>query len=206
MKVLIIAPHADDEVLGCGGTLAKYKKLGYSLNLVIVGIRELEDLTKYNPVFSIFDKGFNINVQDEHFYKYKREIIKGLEDAYNQIKPDIIFIPNKDDFNNDHKVVHEACEVVCRRFQEHEPKKILAYEVPSSTTQSFNNNFKCNYYETLSEEDLTFKIQLFNIYEPEKRDIPNPRNERGLLIYASFRGMECNSMYAEGFNLIYQKE
>ena len=81
------------------------------------------------------------------------------------------------------------------------------YEVPSSTTQSFDNNFKCNYYEEVSDGDMAYKLATLYKYEGEIRTYPNPRCVDGIVTYAKFRGMECNSKtwYAEGFNLIYQK-
>ena len=140
------------------------------------------------------------------FFGFKKtNYIKHLENLYNQINPDIVFIPNKDDFNMDHKTVHEVCEILVRRYQDNPPEQILMYEIPSSTTQSFENNFKCNYYVSLSEENLNNKVQTFLVYDNEVRDFPNPRSKDGIVTYALFRGMECNSWYAEGFYLIYQK-
>lgn len=77
------------------------------------------------------------------------------------------------------------------------------YEIPSSTTQSFQNNFHCNWYESLTREQLDFKIKTFNKYESEVREYPNPRSSDGIESYAKFRGMECNNEFAEGFNVLY---
>lgn len=203
MNVLVIAPHADDEVLGVGGTIHKYKEAGHNLYLIICSKREHDE--DYTKAYVNFKQVIHIELPDEHLYKFKVELIKNIETHYNNIKPDIVFIPNKDDFNTDHQTVYEICNVICRRFQGHDPKKVLMYEVPSSTTQSFDNNFKCNYYEKLSLDNLENKIKIFHIYKKEVREVPNPRSAGGLNVYALFRGMECNAMYAEGFNLIYQK-
>lgn len=202
-KVLVIAPHADDEILGCGGTINKLKTKNYEINLIICSHRLNDDDVKIAKTTSNYKNFYHLNYKDENLNTHL--LIKSLEKIYEEIKPDIIFIPNKDDFNTDHQAVYKACEVVLRRYQKHQPKQIIMYEVPSSTTQSFNNNFKCNYYIELSDEDLKFKIDNFNIYDYEQRLEPNPRNENGLITYAKFRGMECNSKYAEGFNLIYSK-
>ncbi len=104
-----------------------------------------------------------------------------------------------------HKTIYEVCEVVLRRYQKYSPDKILMYEIPSSTTQSFDNNFKCNYYEELSSADINSKINRFLEYKNEVREFPNPRSKNGIMVYGMFRGMECYAKYAEGFNLIYQK-
>jgi len=203
MNVLVIAPHADDEVLGVGGTVHKYKEAGHKIYLVVCSKRAHD--IDYSHAHGNFEKVLNIELPDEHLYKFKNELIKNIEVFYNDIKPDVVFIPNKDDFNMDHKTVYEVCEVLCRRFQQHQPRKVLMYEIPSSTTQSFNNNFHCNYYETLSEDNLNNKIGIFYQYKSEIRNEPNPRNSKGIMAYALFRGMECNNGLAEGFKLIYQK-
>ena len=201
-KILVIAPHADDEILGCGGTINKLKRLGHEVHLIICSKRE-QDISEYEDIWNYSNSYHDLQFLDEHLNR--KYLLKEIEVIYNKIKPDIVYIPNKDDFNHDHKEVYKACEVVLRRYQEHQPEKILMYEVPSSTTQSFKNNFKCNYYETLGQDDLEFKINNFLKYKNEIRDWPNPRNARGITVYAQFRGMECNAPLAEGFNLIYQK-
>ena len=202
-KVLIIAPHGDDEVLGVGGTAHKFKKLGYEIYLIVCSKRTTDK--DYSNAYGNYTKVGILSFEDEKLHENKWKLIKHLENLYNQINPDIVFIPNKDDFNMDHKTVHEVCEILVRRYQDNPPEQILMYEIPSSTTQSFENNFKCNYYMSLSEENLNNKVQTFLVYDNEVRDYPNPRSKDGIVTYALFRGMECNSWYAEGFYLIYQK-
>ena len=202
MSVLIIAPHADDEVLGCGGSISKLKRDNEDIHLIVCSQRK-QDLATYQEVYDQFTSCNLLPFEDEKINSYY--LLKSIEKIYNELKPDTIYIPNKNDFNLDHKEVYKACEEVLRRYQEHQPKRILMYETPSSTTQSFHNNFKCNYYEKIDEIDLQFKINNFKIYKNELREYPNPRSVEGITTYAKFRGMECNTKYAEGFNLIYQK-
>ena len=202
MSTLFIAPHADDEILGCGATISKLKRDEEDIHLIICSQRK-QDLVIYQEVYDQFTSYNLLPFEDEKLNSYY--LLKSIEKIYNKLKPKTIYIPNKDDFNLDHKEVYKACEVVLRRFQKHQPMKILMYETPSSTTQSFNNNFKCNYYEEIDEIDLKYKVNTFKKYKNELRQYPNPRSTEGILTYAKFRGMECNSLYAEGFNLIYQK-
>ena len=204
-RVLIVAPHADDEVLGVGGTVEKLKNT-HEFGLIVCGTRERDDAKTINNAVSHYDHVRLVPYyKDEYYHANFRSIIKEIERMYIKFKPSIVYIPNKDDFNNDHTCVHKACEIAFRRFQDHQPKRILMYEVPSSTTQSFNNNFHCNYYETLTKQHVRDKITKLMMYEDEVREYPNPRSRQGLETYARFRGMECNSEYAEGFRLMYQK-
>ena len=203
-KILIIAPHADDEVLGIGGTVNKFLKEGCQVHLIICAAR-YNDLPEYNKAVKHYSSVTNLQYNDESLNNIKNYLLKAIEKIYCKVSPDIIFIPNKDDFNLDHRAVNEVCEIVVRRYQDTPPRQVLMYEIPSSTTQSFNNNFKCNYYISLLEDEVKLKIEQFLYYKNEVRKFPNPRSPEGLLTYAKFRGMECNSEYAEGFNLIYQK-
>lgn len=205
MSTLIIAPHADDELLGVGGTAHKYIDAGDEVHVIICGVRKNDDDTQIAKATNWFTSVHILPFEDESYNIVKNKLLKNIENIYNNLKPNIVFIPNKDDFNMDHKAVYEICEVVLRRYQEHSPDKILIYEIPSSTTQSFNNNFKCNYYEKLTLTNLNYKIKRFCEYKNEVREFPNPRSYTGIKTYAMFRGMECNTPYAEGFNLIYQK-
>lgn len=202
--LLVIAPHADDEVLGVGGTVNRFLREGNKVHLIICSKRK-NDLPEYVDAVRHYSSIHELKFSDESLSGIRQHLLKSLERVYKQINPDVVFIPNKDDFNFDHKTVYEVCEIVTRRYQDTPPEMVLSYEIPSSTTQSFNNNFKCNYYVPLSRDDLTKKIGTFTYYKNELREYPNPRSSEGLLTYAKFRGMECNSEYAEGFKLIYQK-
>lgn len=203
-NILVIAPHADDEVLGVGGTVDKLLSDGKKVHLIVCS-RRVNDLPEYTEATEHYTSVCYMNYVDESLELVKNHLLKNIERVYNEIKPDTIFIPNKDDFNLDHKAVHEVCEIVVRRFQETSPTQVLMYEVPSSTTQSFNNNFNCNYYVKLSRKNVIAKLALFKKYKNEIREFPNPRSNKGLETYANFRGMECNENFAEGFNLIYKK-
>ena len=205
INYLIIAPHADDELLGVGGTAHKYLNAGDEVHVIICGVRKIDDSIQIEKATKDFTSVHILPFEDQSYNIVKNKLLRSVEDIYINLKPNIVFIPNKDDFNMDHKAVHEVCEVVLRRYQKHSPDKILMYEIPSSTTQSFNNNFKCNYYEELSLANINYKIKRFGEYKYEVREFPNPRSENGIKTYAMFRGMECNTKYAEGFNLIYQK-
>jgi LmbE family N-acetylglucosaminyl deacetylase len=207
-RVLVIAPHADDEVLGVGGTIQKYIEKKYEVNVIICCKRKVDNNIDYINCLNILKvkKIFHLNMKDEILNEYKNELLKKLEDLYCKIKPNIIYIPNKNDLNQDHKTVFDVCDVVLRRYQPNPPEMIFSYEIPSSTTQSFKNNFKINWYESISKKQLNKKIKAFYQYKNEIRKYPNPRNDKGIKTYAKFRGMECNSKYSEAFNLIYSKK
>ena len=205
MKILVIAPHADDEVLGVGGTVNKHLDNGHEVFLLICGIRTHDNLSNTQKATSHYTKAYTLSYKDEHYYESFDKMLKSVEKVYNNVRPEAVYIPNKTDFNRDHRCVYEICEIVCRRYQKYPPSRVLMYETPSSTTQSFDNNFKCNHYEVLTKQDITNKISKLLLYENEVREFPNPRSGKGLLVQSNQRGMECGVEYAEGFNIIYNK-
>ena len=203
-KALVIAPHADDEVLGVGGTMFKLQRTpGWKTYVIVCGKREHDVNEQFLQATENYPESYLLPYTDESYYEVFNPMLKNIESVYNKIQPDVVYIPNKHDFNRDHRCVYEICEIVCRRFQEHAPTSVYMYETPSSTTQSFNNNFKCNYYEQLTSKHVKHKINTLSIYDKELRDYPHPRSKIGISTYARFRGMECNSAYAEGFNILY---
>ena len=205
MTHLVIAPHADDQALGVGGTVEKLLERGDLVHLIICGLRE-SDLVDHIKLATVkYTTSHQLPFQDESYYDSFDRILKSIESIYHNTKPDSVFIPNNSDFNRDHRCVHEICEIVCRRYQPDPPGRVMMYEIPSSTTQSFDNNFKCNYYESLCESHIKYKIDNFLKYENEIREYPNPRSSLGIEVYARFRGMECGSEFAEGYHIIYSK-
>ena len=210
-KILIIAPHADDEVLGCGGMISKCNDTCHIQVLVIANRSDSNNKNLKNEQILQSKK-----IQDEHhihynFFDYKdelidtipiTEIIKKIELLNSAFLPDYVFIPNIGDINNDHKVIHNACLIAFRKIQKNQPKKLISYEVPSSTTQG--EPFHPNLYIELSEKNVDDKIKMLYVYSDELRPEPNPRNARGITVYSEFRGMECNKQYAEAFKVIYE--
>ena len=200
-SVLVIAPHADDEVLGVGGTLHKHVNQHDDVNVVIVSDRtklkikqrnqskEVRDTIKYNKVF-------HLGLEDEHLHENIKSVISGLERVYAKVKPDIVYTCTNEELNLDHLAVYEASTIVCRTHQEHPPKMVLLYEVLEAS-------FTPNYYSILSWFYVMRKQMVMKIYTDEVREDVHPRSPHGIDILAKKRGIECGSEYAEGFKLYY---
>ena len=203
MKILIIAPHADDEVLGTGGAIQWHKEREDAVFVNVVANRvlghKIDDIytaqtkksaQKVKELLGI-EKYFFCGLRDEHLDESLIKCIIAIEDVVTTVKPDIAYIPNENDSNQDHRAVYQACRVACRNID-----KILVYEVPSSTI-----HFAPNLYIELTEELLNNKIKAMSYYETETREYPNPRSEEGFKTFAKMRGMECNRKLAEAFIL-----
>lgn len=205
-KVLIIAPHPDDEVLGCGGVIQYYKNKGDKVYVHIVANRVynhaknkeyLKDLEKsINSVASFLDIDdiCYSGLCDEQLDRLLIDVIVPLEEYINKVQPDVVFLPNEYDTDQDHRAVSQACKVACRSI----PLQYV-YEVfgPSK-------GFVPNHYVCLNEEMVKKKIEALKLYSSEMREYPHPRSEKALYVLSEFRGIEINTPFAEGFRVIKQ--
>lgn len=216
MKVIVIAPHMDDEVLGCGGTIVRHVNSGHHVTVCVVANRAYNH--KYEPEFieeqkasckkaqeilSYQDLVF-LDLPDEQLDRAQIDIITPLERIVSQCKPDIVYLPHRGDLNQDHRAVFEAVRVVCRPFAQNFHTVLRVYEVPSSTDQVPGVNewpFLPNYFVNI-EHSLDRKIKAMESYFKEIREFPHPRSSKGLRIYAQKRGMEVGMPAAEAFMIL----
>ena len=219
MNVLIIAPHMDDEVLGCGGTIARHVDKGDSVYVCFIAHRiynhkfdkarneiEKQHAARAKKILGYKDSVF-FELQDERLDASVQDIIILLEKYVNDVRPNIVYIPFIGDNNQDHRAVFDAARVVLRPAATSFVNRIYMYEVPSSTDQSpplADNTFLPNYYVDIAKY-IDKKIKTFRCYETEKREYPHPRSEKALKILAQKRGIEIGFEYAETFMILREK-
>lgn len=215
-KILIVAAHPDDEVLGAGGTILKHAKSGDEINILILGdgesSRELgADITKREKQCREVAKKLGAkNVYLERFPDNAfdsislLEITKKVELMIDQLRPDTIYTHHAYDLNIDHRLTFQAVLTACRPQPGFFVKKILTFEILSSTewqVKDGNNIFCPNEYNNI-EDFIDKKIEALKIYKDELRDYPHPRSIEGVKILASFRGLEVGLKSAEAFQIV----
>lgn len=218
-KVLIVAPHMDDEVLGCGGAIARHVKEGDVVFVCFIAHRiynhkfdkKKNDLQKEHSLRAKRSLGYReavfFDLSDEKLDTCIQKIIIPLENYVLKVKPDIVYCPFQEDNNQDHRAVFQAARVALRPAVTAFIKQINMYEVPSSTEQSpplLKNAFLPNYYIDIRKY-INKKIAAFRCYEIEKRNYPHPRSEMALKILAQKRGIEIGFEFAEAFMKIRDK-
>jgi len=217
-KILIIAPHADDEILGCGGTISKYCKMGIQVYISILtnaylGAPEFfskkqiknirQESISANKILKVKNLTFNelpAPALDQYpIYKIANLILGTI----NKIKPDTIFIPSEKDIHIDHKIINHAAMVALRPINKHIVNRILAYETLSEThwSDNTNNSFAPNYFEKLSIQNIESKKKSFLRYKSQVKNFPHPRSLKGIEVLANFRGMNIGTKYAESFEI-----
>jgi len=218
-KVLIIAAHMDDEVLGCGGIICKHKYSGDNVTVIFVAHRvynhsfskgnyevQKNHVLKAKKILG-YDKAVFLNLNDERLDACLQDIIIPLEKHVKATKPDIVYLPFRQDNNQDHRAVFDASRVALRSAVTPFIKEINMYEVSSSTEQSpplIETAFLPNFYVNISRF-INKKIKGLACYETENRLYPHPRSEKALKALAQKRGTEIGYNYAEAFVSIRRK-
>ena len=213
MKILIIAPHMDDETLGCGGTIIRHIEAGDQVAVCIVANRAYNH--KYEPDLIEKEKQccknaqkilsyqelFFLDLPDEKLDQSQIDVITPIEKVATECKPDIAYIPHRGDLNQDHRAVFEASRVAFRPNAMHQITTLRTFEVPSSTDQVPGTNewpFLPNYFVNI-ENVLEKKLEAMACYSKESKTFPHPRSSEGLRIFAEKRGMEVGIKAAEAF-------
>lgn len=220
-KVLVIAAHPDDEILGVGGTILKHTKSGDECFAIILGEgmtsryckRELADSNKVEKLhentykaaeFVGYKKVYIENLPDNRFDSVPLlDIIKIIERYIEDIKPDIIYTHFGRDLNIDHQKTYEAVLTATRPIGDEYAKEIYAFETVSSTEWNFGNssNFNPNYFVDVTET-LNGKLKAMECYKSEIREFPHPRSNKNLEASALKWGSVISRRYAEAFEVV----
>ena len=216
-NILIIAPHADDEILGCGGSISKYSKLGYNINVLVltnanIGAPDLytakhiklirDESKKANKIIGTkklyFENLPALNLNQYPTYK----ISNTIENYILKIRPEIVFIPSANDIHEDHKKIFHASKVALRPKKKTNLKKVLSYEVLSETEWNENEkSFSPNYFVQLSKSDIKKKIKAFLNYSSQVQKFPHPRSVEAIYSLSKIRGSQVFMDYAEAFRV-----
>lgn len=221
-KILVIAAHPDDEVLGCGGTIARYADEGSTVSVMILGegvtsrdeerqrskrgleLRNLKEQSinackilgvNYTSVYDLPDNRFDtVPLLD---------VVKLIEKEIAERKPEVIFTHSKSDLNIDHAITHRAVLTATRPVPGQPVKELYAFEVPSSTEWAFGSfgSFNPNIFVDIKDY-LVLKIKGMAAYGGESREFPHPRSAQALGALAEYRGGMAGFEAAEAFELI----
>jgi len=209
MNVLVFAPHNDDEVLGVGGTIAKYAKAGHS-----VYICEVTSGTQYKMMQEEAKRAhFLMGIKDSFFLNLPVVKLKTLEPAeinsevdriVKKVNPDIVFIPFIGDMHFDHREVTESALVAVRPIEGSSVKTVYMYETLSETGWNLPNSERSFMPDTWIDisDTLDIKIRAMQCYASQIKEYPNPRSIDGIKALAMYRGSTVNVKYAESFMLV----
>ena len=216
MRVLIIAPHPDDEIIGVGGTIVKHVKQGNEVYVCVVTkgqapLFQVDFIEQGREECRAADK--KLGVKKTIFLDFpavmletvpRHKLNEKLFDVIQKIKPDEVYIPHRGDMQLDHQMVVDAAMVALRPKYEHVIKKIYAYETLSETGWNIPNainEFIPNVYEDITEV-LQRKIEAMKIFKSQLSEFPSARSIGAIEALAKYRGATVNVNAAEAFTLI----
>ncbi len=222
MNILVIAAHPDDEVLGCGGTIARLSKEGHKVWISILGqgvtsrfpdpkladssmLEALRDCSRsVGRLLGAREVLFN-ELPDNRFDTVALlDIVKIIESLLERIQPDVVYTHDTADLNIDHVVLLRAVLTATRPVRDQSVKEINTFEIPSSTEWSFGrlqSKFCPNVFVDI-KETLSTKIEALKQYRSEVRDFPHPRSPEALKALAQYRGSTVGLEAAEAFALV----
>lgn len=220
-KILVVAAHPDDEILGVGGTILKHAKDGDECFTIILGEgmtsrydkRQLSDNNKVKKLHEDTFRAAEVigyknvymeNLPDNRFDSVPLlDITKIVERYIEDIKPDIIYTHFGGDLNIDHRITFEAVLTATRPIGHEYVKEIYVFETVSSTEWNFSNttNFKPNYFVDITET-LDTKLKAMECYVSELREFPHPRSNKNLKVSALKWGSIISRQYAEAFEVV----
>lgn len=217
-RILIVAAHPDDEVLGCFATVAKLIKEGYeAYTLILSGgktsrgeVDKIElnllqtEMKQANDLIGI-KKVLTANFPDNAFDSVALlEIVKEIEKIKEEIKPEIIFTHHIGDMNIDHQVTHKAVLTATRPMKDECVKAIYSMEISSSTEwNSFSpqSAFIPNVFFEI-ENTIDLKVEAMSKYKSELREYSHPRSLKHIKELAKVNGTKVGLNYSENFMLV----
>lgn len=219
-RILVVAAHPDDQILGCGATIAKYAE-DHEVYVAILGegassryiqrevaqneIRKLRDQTRKAGKILGVRRNLFFNLPDNQFDTMPLlNIVKQLESVISEISPEIIYTHHSGDLNIDHQITFQAVLTATRPITGCPVEEIYSFEIPSSTEWNFGRTsspFYPNIFEDISEH-IEKKLEALKIYRNEIRKFPHPRSPEGLRIIAQRWGMIVGKKFVEPFELV----
>ena len=205
MKTLIISPHIDDDVLGCGGIMDEHTMVLYcgANEEHIVGnwikkrpsydvrIEEADKVRVYlNNQYTLLD------FKPNEYHKEKTDMIYAIEQYINFIQPDEVYIPHPS-YNQDHQTVYDASLVAMRPHDvNYFVKKVMIYEQPQAYLWEGKDDFKPNYFVPIN---IDRKIMAYELLQSQVRSFRSPELLKAMSVV---RGHQSHTPHAEAFKII----
>lgn len=210
-RVLVVAPHPDDESLGCGGTLLRHRAEGAEVHWLIV-----TDMTPSYGAARIAAREREIaQVADRYgFAGVHRlglpttqldtlptgDVVGAIAGVISTVEPGTVYLPHRHDVHSDHTVVFDATVAATKSFRAPSVRALHAYETLSETDFALRPDgaFRPTLYVDVTAH-LEEKQQILALYEGELRDLPFPRSLQAVAALATLRGVQAGVLAAEAF-------
>ena len=220
-NVLVVAPHPDDETLGCGGTLLRHvaegdnvhwlivtgvsEADGFSLERVTSRAHEIEEVTRRYGFVSVHALEFGTTQLDAI---PMASLVEQIGTVFEAVEPSIVYLPYRGDVHTDHAAVFDASIACTKWFRYPYVNRVLVYETLSETDFNVDpdtSGFRPNVFVDISMY-LDDKIEIMKIFRSELGAFPFPRSERAMRALAHLRGAASGFDASEAFMLIRERK
>ena len=219
MNVLVIAAHPDDEIIGCGGTIARHVAEGDNVDIVILaegatsrpGENFTEELNALRNAANNAAKA--VGAQPPRFFGLPDnrmdtlallDVVQKVEAVIDEVKPQTVYTHHGGDLNIDHRIAHQATLTACRPLPGSSVKNLYSFEVASSTEWSIEggvSSFSPNHFVDVSQHIDQLKTAVDH-YQLEMREFPHPRSWKNIEAQRHFRGASAGLAAAEAFQVV----
>lgn len=224
VKALVIAPHPDDEVFGCGGLIHRIKREGGKVYVIYVTVgttmdfsakgkstadERIEEIEKVADYLKLDD--YDIALAGDKYHlkldaapqgELVHAIERGSKLALHKIEPNLVLTTSNNDYNQDHRAVYEATITALRPAslnQKSFQAMLATYELPYhawNTAEALNSP---SLYIKLNKEDLNAKLEALKCYKSQLKEPDSPLSIHGVTTLANYRGLQCGSNAAEAY-------
>jgi len=219
-KILVIAPHPDDEILGVGGTMKKKIDEGHEVSVLVAtnankSLPEIFTIEKLEKIRAAAVKSHQyLGVKETLFEDFPAPMLDqyplykmagAIHEVVKRGNYDTVYVPHRGDIHNDHKSIFDAALVACRPVGTYSVKRILAYETLSETEWAHpysSDTFVPTVFEIIPVETFNQKLRAMEFYDSQLREFPASRSLESLEALAKFRGSTIHVDRAEAFMLI----
>jgi N-acetylglucosamine malate deacetylase 1 len=215
-RVLVIAPHPDDETLGCGGTLMRWRHEGSELAWLIVtsayenaawsreSLQRREGEIERVTAGIGFSEVVNLRMPATRLDTLPiGDLIERFAAVFKAFVPTHLLLPSRSDAHTDHRVVFDAAAACTKWFRYPSVRLVLAYETLSETGFGIDADpgFHPNFFVDISDF-LERKLEIMKVYGSEMGEFPFPRSSEAIRALATLRGAVAGSGAAEAFQLL----
>ena len=216
-SLLVVAPHPDDESLGCGGTLLRARASGAEVHWLIVtamtadgGFSDEQITTRSNEIdrvaeaydfASVHQLGLPTTMLDT---LPLGEITGAISNVVRDVAPSDVLLPFRNDIHSDHTVVFDAAASATKSFRAPSVRSVLMYETLSETdfvVRPEAGAFSPQVFLSV-EDHLEKKLEILDIYTSEMHPFPFPRSTEAVRALAMLRGAQSGARAAEAFMLV----
>jgi LmbE family N-acetylglucosaminyl deacetylase len=206
-SLLVVAPHCDDEVLGCGGLISKMRRQGMGVTILIVNPEteaRCEEAQAAAEILGVSDVRFGPLTPRGLDTLTQRELIGLIEDQINWFRPNTVAIPSHEAAHQDHRAVAWAGMAACRpagNTAMHRPPIVLGWEEAADAWPPMPSS-PPSLAVSLDRRDVATKIAAMAAHYSQVRMSPSERSDDAIEALARLRGVQAGVDYAEGYSVL----